>query len=285
MVRIGPRADQVAQPHATATRPRVIAHRGASQIAPENTLLAFRLAIEAGCDAIETDVRLTADGECILIHDDDLARTTDCIGLASASNWADVAACDAGYWFTPNGSSRHPYRGLKIGVPRLTDLLQLIVACSAPTEVYLDIKAGDWCAADTARAAERVVTLVDAAGFLPRTVFSSFDRRVIDAVKDAQPAAQTSLITDAGVDLREAIAWARARGHTGLHPDQRSFGSIAAARDAVAAAHAAGIAVHVWTVNDAQLMEACALLGVDGIITDNPERLRRVLDATDAGVK
>lgn len=260
--------------------PRVIAHRGASSIAPENTLLAFRLAAEAGADMIETDVHLTRDGALVLIHDDDLARTTDCIGLVSGMSWSELDACDAGYWFTPNGSMRHPYRGLKIGIPRLTELFTLIDAIDPEILVQLEIKVGEGVQERSMqRPAERLIRTLDETGWMQRTIVSSFDKGVIDAVKSADPHTRTAYITGAGTDLHAAIAYAAARRHESIHPDHRSLGPETSGLRSVEAAHSAGIAVHAWTVNEPGRMLELARMGVDGITTDDPERLRRVLDS------
>ena len=103
--RVNPLLDLSARP--------VIAHRGASAYAPENTLPAFELAVQQGADAFELDVRLTRDGAPVVIHDDTLERTTDLTGPVRARTLAELRAADAGHWFTPDGGRTMPFRGAR----------------------------------------------------------------------------------------------------------------------------------------------------------------------------
>jgi len=258
-------------------RPLVIAHRGASSIAPENTLLAFRLAMEAGADMIETDVHLTRDGVAVLIHDADLARTTDCSGLVSEIEHVDLAACDAGYWFAPPGRMKHPYRGLKIAVPALADLLALVDGTNDRVRVNLEIKTNGSPTIDQ-RCVDTVMDVVVANGWCERVLLSSFDTRVIDLLGRRYRAVGTAYLVARECDLLPAIAAAAARGHSAIHPDHRLLGSGDTAAGIVDAMHAAGLRVHVWTVNDPDRMRDLVAAGVDGIVSDDPERLRLVVD-------
>lgn len=261
-------------------RPRIIAHRGASAIAPENTLLAFRLAAEAGADMLETDVQFSRDGAAVLIHDSDLARTTDCIGLVSAMAWSELSVCDAGYWFTPNGATRHPYRGLKIGVPRLEELFALIDALNPAIVLQLELKVDAGVpAARCGRDAARLAQMLAEHGWLNRAIVSSFSTAALDAVKAAEPQARTAYIVGRDADIHAALAYAVARKHEALNPEHLRLGMVEEGRDIVSLAHAAGVAVYPWTVNVADRALELAQMGVDGIMTDDPERLRRVLEA------
>ncbi len=101
----------------------VIAHRGASGHAPENTLAAFELAVTQGADAFELDVRLTRDGAPVVIHDDTLDRTTDLTGPLRARTLAELRQADAGHGFTPDRGRNTPFRGTGIRIPTLAEVL------------------------------------------------------------------------------------------------------------------------------------------------------------------
>ena len=105
----------------------VVAHRGASAVAPENTMEAFRRAVEAGADAIELDVHLTADGELAVIHDPTLDRTTDRTTTVATATMADVREADAG-WAFPGTEGDYPFRGAGLTVPTLPEVLEWLPA-------------------------------------------------------------------------------------------------------------------------------------------------------------
>src|SRR5919108_2173310 len=102
----------------------IIAHRGASGSAPENTLAAFVLAVRQGADAFELDVRLTQDGEAVVIHDATLERTTDLAGPVRARTLAELRVADAGRWFTPDRGRTFPHRGTGAHIPTLSEVLR-----------------------------------------------------------------------------------------------------------------------------------------------------------------
>lgn len=233
-------------------RPWIIAHRGASEDAPENTLAAFSLAVDQGADGVECDLQRSSDGEVVLIHDEALARTTDGQGAVAERSAAELGALDAGSW-------KHPrYAGQ--GVPRLEQLLAL----PAVGRLLLELKHGG--PEGMAALARRSLALVERAGATERAVFMSFDRAALEALR-ATPAR--------AVWLREADApWAPREA-----ADLWGLGVAHAALDAarVAEAHALGLRVFAWTVNDEARARALADAGVDAIITDAPARIRAAL--------
>ena len=108
-----------------AGAPLLIAHRGGSALAPENTLLAFQRALDWwGADILELDVQPTRDGEAVVFHDDTLDRTTDGSGPVSARTLAELKQLDAGHHFTPDGGQTFPFRGRVIGIPTLAEVLR-----------------------------------------------------------------------------------------------------------------------------------------------------------------
>jgi glycerophosphoryl diester phosphodiesterase len=243
-------------------------------MAPENTLLAMRLAVEAGVDALETDVRLTADGQLVLAHDADLARTTDGAGAVQNATLAELRALDAGYWFT-DGHGRYPFRDLGLRMPTLVELCELLDRIAPHVLVNIELKT------ETDSSTERVTAaLADwlrATASAERVLLSSFDAAALARLRAICPAAPTALLVGQDVPLDDALAATLAGGHCALHPHHSAV--TGASRAVLERARAAGVAVNVWTINDAARMRELAELGVDGIMSDDPQRLRATLDA------
>ena len=265
---------------AVMQQPCIIAHRGASAIAPENTLLAFRLAAEAGAEMIETDAHLTRDGEIILMHDADLGRTTNCIGIIGDYCRSDIEACDTGYWFAPDGDKHHPFRGLGLMVPTLRGVFATLGELNPRMHVNVEIKnSPDTLGYDPGhRLASALVSLVREMGVAERTIVSSFNPEAIDRVKELDGGIRTAYLCAPWADVHARLAYAVARGHDALHPHHASMGPVDMARRIVDVVHRAGLSVNVWTVNDPERMRELATAGVDGIMTDDPGRLRAILE-------
>jgi glycerophosphoryl diester phosphodiesterase len=116
--------------------PLNVAHRGASARAPENTLEAFRLAVEAGAGGLELDVHMSSDGEVVVIHDATVDRTTDGSGAVAGMTLGELRALDAGYRFSPDGGRTYPYRDRDVGIPTLAEVYDEFQA----TYVNIEIK-------------------------------------------------------------------------------------------------------------------------------------------------
>lgn len=238
-----------------------IAHRGASGegLAPENTLAAFERAIELGVDLIELDVQETGDGRLVVIHDPTLDRTTDLSGPVSEKTLAEIRRGDAGSWC----SSR--FRGER--VPLLEEVLEL---ARRRVLTLVEIKARG--------IAERVLQVVEEMGAEDQVVIQSFVPQTVRRVKLLAPALPAVLLvstlptTPARIRVRrlarevlEVGANAVGIWHTALTPAlleemrQRSIG------------------VWAWTVDDEIVMRDLALMGVQGLITNYPDRLNKVL--------
>jgi glycerophosphoryl diester phosphodiesterase len=231
-------------------RPAVIAHRGASGDAPENTLAAFRRALELGADAVELDVQLSADGEPVVIHDDLLDRTTDGRGLVQDQPLAALRRLDAGRWF------HERFAGERI--PTLADALALL----RRLRVIVEIKN---CPISHPGIAARVAGVIREVGHEDVTV-SSFDHPLLLEIRAAAPEIPTAVLFFARpVDPARLAADAAA---TILHPQWFFL-----TPGMVAAAHAAGLRVETWVVDEAAHMARVAAMGVDGIISNHPARL------------
>jgi glycerophosphoryl diester phosphodiesterase len=252
----------------------VLAHRGASAHAPENTLAAVRLARMDGATGIEGDVHRTRDGVLVVHHDPTLARTTD--GATSLPGrapwriadltWAEVSTVDAGVRTGPVWVGER--------VPTLADWC---AAVGPDLRMLVEVKAPagqPGLARDVAEVLAASPAARDAlAG--GRLLVQSFDHRWLRRLKEEAPALPVGLLTErrpGAVDLRSAAGWA----------EQVNPGSRWLTRGDVARAHDLGLGVDVWTVDDPARMLRLVRWGVDGIITNRPARLVGLLGAAAA---
>ncbi len=244
------------------SRPLVFAHRGGSRLAPENTLAAFDNGLALGADGLELDVHLSRDGHAVVHHDDRLERTTDRRGPIAACSLADLAAVDAGYTFCRGGD--FPFRGRGFCVPALADVLRRYPR----TRIIIEMKNG---AEALARA---VVDEVRRADAVECVCVAGEDVGGLRVVRALAPEIATSA---ARPEIREALvrSWLRLPIHRRRVsafqvPEVAGPFRVVTPRF-VRAAHRAGTAVQVWTVDDADDMRRLLDWGVDAIITDRPD--------------
>lgn len=252
------------------------AHRGGAACWPENTLVAFRGGLESGCKWIETDVHMTRDGHVVCFHDDTLDRTTSGRGLIRDLDLSELRRIDAGYRFTPDGRS-YPFRGQGITVPTLEEVAEL----DPHARINLEIKQAQ------PPMAEALWRRIDALGLHDRVLVASADTMLVRAFRNV---ARNTVASSAG--RAEILAfWLAARAgmtsrlpieYDALQVPVRSGPLEVVTRPFVEAAHARGLAVHVWTIDDAAQMRSLIELGVDGIMTDQPRRLAEL--AREIGV-
>jgi glycerophosphoryl diester phosphodiesterase len=230
--------------------PLVIAHRGASGYRPENTMPAFALAVEQRADMVETDLHRTRDGSIVVTHDEELVGLGGVGEIADAS-LAEVRALDAG------GGER---------VPTLDELLD---GFGARIAFNLELKRG------TRRPYEGLeagaLAAVEARGLLPGTLFSSFYDPVLARLRELAPAARLGLLISVRFP-RDIVARARALAAEAIHPEAPLVD-----RRLVEEAHAAGLRVLVFTVDAEDEMRRLLALGVDGLFTNLPDRMRRLV--------
>jgi glycerophosphoryl diester phosphodiesterase len=240
----------------------LIAHRGASGHAPENTLAAVRRAMEMRAEMVEVDVLLSKDGIPVLLHDPSLDRTTDGTGNVSDFTLEELARLDAGSWFEA------AFAGEKI--PTVDELLAL---CKGKMAVNLEIKTQAVTDATEGGVVDKVVDLVRNHGMEQNVIFSSFDPRAIVQLKTIAP------------DIAGAILY-DSRLYDGAHPVDIATNLGADAFNCnwrqvrpslVDSLHKAGKSVNVYTVNADTLMHRMLDMGVDGIFTDYPDVLLQVL--------
>lgn len=235
---------------------RVIGHRGAAAVLPENTLPSFAAAIEAGVDAIELDVRLTSDGVAVAMHDDDVARTTGQHSRISEMTFAAVRAL--------NAAASRAGRAEPLRVPTLEEVLALV---DGRVGVVVELKA-TWDERGFAPAEPVARAVAPMVRGLSDVVVSSFDPSGVAAMREIDPSVTTALSVLRGFPVEPAIEQARAAGHAQLHPAEDAVTPALVARAAEA-----GLAVQCWTVNDEQRAAALRDMGVAGIFTDDPARL------------
>ena len=236
---------------AEGSPPLLVAHRTAMGVRPENTLAGIKAARAAGADGVEADVRATADGAPVLMHDASLARATGDARPVASVTLAELRALRVA---GPRGG----------GAPQPVPTLAEALAASAPLQFAIEVKQ-----AGAEDAIARDVRAADAAG---RCWLWSFDLEVCLACREALPAAGASLLVDAGGDAAAAIARAADLGLAGVGLERRLIGEAV-----VREAHAAGLAVAAWTVNDEAEARRIRAAGADAVCTDDPARLARAV--------
>ena len=254
-----------------------IAHRGGSKLRPENTLAAFDHAASLGVDAFECDVHLARDGEVVVIHDFTVDRTTNATGPVSAFSTRELEALDAGFRFAVDGG--FPFRGQRIGVPRLADVLRQHPAMP----VVVEIKGDD------PRTAERTVDVIRQAHADDRVVIGGFSHRVLTAVRAYAPDLPTGASSvEARSAVRRAAFWLAQRREPAFRVFHVPFfwhGRRRFGRRFVHAARRNARAVQAWIVDDADVMRRLIDWGVTGIISDRPDVAVAVTRARGGGVR
>ncbi len=257
----------------TARRPLVMAHRGGAGLWPENTRHAFSEALALGVDVLEMDLHGTSDGALVVIHDATVERTTNGAGRVSALTLAELKQLDAGYRWTRDGGRTHPFRGKGITIPTLGEVLGEFPRA----RLNIDIKQArpslvkSFCAA-----------LVEH-GATARVTVASFSSETLAEFRRECPAVGTSASVEEVAALAEdmragrPIARGRAARPRAVQVPETLGGRAWLTAELVAAAHGGGLEVHVWTVNEEAGMRRLIALGVDGIMTDYPDKLIALL--------
>ncbi len=269
-------------------RPLVIAHRGASGLAPENTVAAFDLGIALGADGVELDVHLSADGVPVVMHDARVDRTTDGTGAVSRLTVDQLQSLDAGSWFERRLIRRPRVRAMarrvsaeagdairtpsREAVPTLEAVLSLL-ATAGLERIYVELKGNP---ASRQALLEAVVTLVRRLRVERPVTLLSFDHAIVRRAKEIAGDTRTAATFPAkGIGLTSTRSILRAAGTA--HVDEVALHFGLARRRAVAVLHERGLSVSAWTVNSKLAMKRLAACGVDAIMTDFPNRLRDVL--------
>lgn len=229
---------------------RVIAHRGASARAPENTLLAFRAALSDGADGIELDARLTLDGAVVVMHDDDVARVTNGVGRISEMSFEQLGSV------LVRGSEP---------VPTLVEALEV---AAGRIDVVVEIK-GAFGGARTISGDEVARAVVPLIAGVPSVLVSSFDPAAVAYVRAVARDIPTAITIGGHADLDDTIALALDAGYREIHlPEARVSDAF------IGRAHEAGLAVLAFTVNEAGRARELEAMGIDGIFSDDPSGVR-----------
>ena len=238
--------------------PLIIGHRGASAVAPENTMAAFREAIAAGCDGIEFDVRLTRDGIPVIIHDNTLRRTAGLPDRVADLTWAEIKQINVGGWFTRGGESFKNET-----VPSLEELLTL---CETnDLIIVLEMKCESRL--EHLPLAEACCGLINEHSLKQRVIVECFDLAALPIVKGIDPEIKTAALFEPSFSISDQriVVKAIEVGASVLAPHHRL-----ARESLVEKAKFAGLQVAVWTVDDTAWIAHARSIGVSALITNNP---------------
>jgi glycerophosphoryl diester phosphodiesterase len=236
----------------------VVAHRGDSAHAPENTMAAFERAVALGVDALEFDVRLSADGVAVVHHDPTLERTTDGSGTVAARTLADLRGCDAGSRFTTDGGRTYPFRARGIGVPTLDEVLGAWPALP----VLIEIK--------VVEASAEVRRVLDRHGAARRAVVASFLDAAVAPFRES-PYATGAARGDVLRLLAASLTGSSLRPVYRVASVPPSYNGLPLPLGRFARTlRPAGVPVHVWTVDRADAARALWGAGVAGMVSNDP---------------
>jgi glycerophosphoryl diester phosphodiesterase len=269
----------------TATRPFIIAHRGARSLAPENTLAAARKALELGADMWELDVGMTADGELLVIHDSTLTRTSNAKEIFPERRpWSlheftleEIKGLDFGTWF----SDEDPFGQITAGAVSPAEA-KSFRGEEAPTlgqalrftrdrnwRVNAEIKDLRGTPGDS-HVVPKVAALIEELDMMDRVLVSSFNHRYLKEIRVRNPRIVTGALVSKPHPDPESLLYEL--GAQAYHP---SVGAIR--RNEITRLRAEGFQVNVWTVNAPEIMRSLIRAGASGIFTDYPQLLRPLL--------
>jgi glycerophosphoryl diester phosphodiesterase len=252
-------------------RPLVMAHRGGNGLWPENTLYAFKQAVILGVDVLEMDLHSSADGVLVVMHDRTVDRTTNGTGPVTAHTLEELKALDAGYDWSPDDGATFPYRGQGITVPTMAE----VFAAFPTMPMNIEIKQTD------PPLAAGFCRMIRTADMVDRVLVASFHEEALaefrrECPEVATSAGQNEVVTMYVLSRAFLEASYSPAAEAVQVPEYRSGLRVLTPRF-VNAAHRRNLQVHVWTINEVESMERMLVLGVDGIITDYPDRLMELL--------
>lgn len=261
----------------TLRRPLVIAHRGGAGLWPENTIYAFERAKELGVDVLEIDVQVTADGVLVVMHDGTLDRTTNGSGLINKLTLAQLKKLDAAFRWSPDGGRSFPLRGRGIRVPTLQEVFKAFPDMRfniEPKQVKPSL-------------VKPLCRMIREGGMTKKVMVGSFSAEVLAEFRgecaEVATSASPAEVSDFLAMLNGRPENARSINAQALQVPEHILGRSVLTREFVEAAHALKLEVHPWTINDEESMKRLIELGVDGIITDYPDRLMTLLRGRSVG--
>ncbi len=249
----------------------VIAHRGGLGLMPENTLPAFNNAESLGADVVELDIHSSKDGHIVIMHDDDIDRTTDGSGKVSDFTLNELKQFDAGYRWTADEGKTFPFRGKGIQIPTLSEAITEIKNAG----IIIEIKQ------DEPSLIKPLSEIIRNHNLQNRVIVASFSVKALVNFRTAMPEVATSTnksealifyllnkVYLAGFYRPNAVALQVPEHYMGKHIITRRFVSTAKKQN---------LEVHAWTINETEDMKRLIGLGVEGIVTDYPDRLLKLL--------
>lgn len=263
------KAQDVAQQK--AIRPLVMAHRGGAGLWPENTMLAFERARDLGVDVIELDVHSTSDGVLVVMHDAMVDRTTNGTGRINDLTLAEIKKLDAGYRWSTDELKSFPWRGRGVAVPTLDEVFTRL------PEMRFNIEPKQ----ESPSLAKPLCRMIREKGRANKVVVGSFRQTVLDEFRRECPEVATSA---SPAEVSEFMRVYKAKSDAAYRPVMKALqvpeyigGVQLLNRDFVESAHLRNLQVHAWTVNESESMKRLIDIGVDGIMTDYPDRLMSLL--------
>ncbi|HSB65087.1 MAG TPA: glycerophosphodiester phosphodiesterase [Anaerolineales bacterium] len=240
-------------------RPTIFAHRGSSAYAPENTLAAFELALEQDADGIELDVKLSADGHVVVIHDDTVDRTTNGTGRVKSMTLAEIKKLDAGSKFAPK------FKPQKI--PTLEEVFNAVGG-----KLFINVELTNYTS-PTDYLPDKVVSLIKEYHLEPSVLISSFNFIALCKAQMLLPSIPLGLLTISGttkaIYRSKLVRW---NPLLALHPPLADTSP-----ELIRTIQSSGSRVHVYTINQPQEIQNLFTMGVDGIFTDDPVLAKKVL--------
>ena len=255
-------------------RPLVIAHQGGDGIWPGDTMFAFEKAVEAGADVLEMDAHITKDGHIVLMHDEEVDRTTDGTGLIEEMTLEELKRLDAAYRWSDDDGQTFPYRGQGIQVPTLDELFQNFPQMRYVIEIKLTENP----------IYQPLCDLIRQHTMQDKVLIASFHDEVMQNFRETCPEVATSAsrgeVTTFVLLGKVFLSGFVVPQYESIQPPydpEESLNIPIMTRRFIREAHAKNIAVEPWTVNDPELLRQYIEWGVDGIITDRPDLMIDVL--------
>lgn len=250
------------------SRPLIIAHRGSSAHAPENTLAAFEMAVADGAEGIELDVQLTRDKQAAVIHDPTLKRTGGRVEIVAGMTAEELAEVDVGSWFNLKFPAKANERFAKERIATLAQTLELLKDFEGL--IYVELKCEGGQIEDLCKA---VCREIDGSHLIPQVIVKSFELKVMPIIRRLCPEVQTAALFEVKLmnALRKETRIINAAKEAGAH--QISVHYSMATRGLMEKAAAAGLPVTIWTADNPKWVNRGEKLGLKAIITNDPARL------------
>ncbi len=252
-------------------RPLVFAHRGGGGLIPENTLEAFVYSARMGVDVLELDIHSTSDGTLVVMHDAAVDRTTDGRGRVNELTLEAIKKLDAGYVFSPDSGQTFPFRNRKITVPTLREIFDALPQMTFNIEPKQHAPS----------IIKPLCALVRERKMIDKVIVGSFNQTTIDDFRRECPEVATSASPS---EVTKFLALVKAGLTDSYSPPMQALqvpqnlGSLqVVSKEFIETAHRRNLKVHVWTINETADMQRLIEMGVDGIMTDYPDRLLTLL--------